>query len=415
MQSCAGLFAQAFHGALEPPPVKICEVDATVGRGLVATRNIKRGEIIFTESAAVSVVEDSGVPSCGNCLCSLAGVDASPILAQLPHLEHFDPPPVACRCVSCGALYCGERCRMQAELLFHGRLCGNQTAVDAFLAPYDTHTQLVARMMLQIVAMMLTETRRNGGDHTMACEPFLRWTAQRNAAEPSYIPVSRFHEVIQHELPLTPEEASWLDVSLLDTISAMVCLNSIQIRMRSPFAEYFSVMKRRVSEEDKSVAVDQIMKIAGGIPAAEADGFFHELCGTRGAAMFALHACCNHSCAPVAEVRCQGFTDSTIDVVAIEDIFRGDPITITYVNPKLRWSRRCEILHTNYGFICACSRCAVEYDKPKTKGGDDDDDDDDTTPAAAADDDDEAETDSDDCDIDPGEWEEVEDALGNEE
>ena len=92
------LFAQAFHGQFEAPPVKIAVVDAVVGRGLVATRNIKRGEIIFTESAAVSVVEETGVPACGYCLCSLASVEVSPLLQALPHQEHFDPPPPQCSC-----------------------------------------------------------------------------------------------------------------------------------------------------------------------------------------------------------------------------------------------------------------------------------------------------------------------------
>lgn len=406
--SCGALFSQAFHGQLESPPVKITVVDAVVGRGLVATRNIKRGEIIFTESAAVSVAEETGVPSCSYCLCSLAGVEASPLLTALPHQEHFDPPPPHCSCPNCGMVYCGERCRAKAESLFHRRLCGSKAAFEAFLSSCDDHTRLVAHMMLKIVAMMLQETQRNGGDSATACEPFLRWTAQRNAAEPLQLPLPQFHEAIRRELRLTTEEEGWLTEVMLDRISAMVCLNSIQIRMRSPFSDYFGAVKRRVSsEEERRIAVEEMLKLAGGIPASEADAFFHQLCGTRGAAMFALHACCNHSCDPVAEVRCQGFGDHTIDVVATVDIFRGDPVTITYVNPKLRWIQRCEVLQSNYGFICACPRCAIEYNKPA-------DEEDEQDGAPGQDVDNEASDEDSDCDIDPGDWSrEVEEALGN--
>ena len=152
-------------------------------------------------------------------------------------------------------VYCGARCRAQAEALFHARLCGTKAAFEAFLSPYDDHTRMVAEMMLRIVAMMLQEAQRNGGDATTACEPFLRWTSERNAAEPLQLPLARLHDLIRRELRLSAEEEGWLTEAMLDRISAMVCLNSIQIRMRSPFADYFGTVKRRVhSEEEKRIA-----------------------------------------------------------------------------------------------------------------------------------------------------------------
>jgi len=148
--------------------------------------------------------------------------------------------------------------------------------------------------------------------------------------------------------------------------------------------------------------VDEIMQIADTLP-AHADAYFHEQCGTRGGAVYALHSRCNHSCEPVAEVRCGAFPTHTLDVVAVRDIFAGDPITITYVDPKLRWIKRCELLQRNYGFICACAACAREFSQP-VAGSEDDE---------SEGEDDDTKSDSSECAIPTELVDELQDALGN--
>ena len=363
------LFGFAFHGQLLPPPVKEVFVGEDVGRGLVATRNITRGEIIFTEAAAVSVLEDNGVPGCGFCGCSLAGVDASPILGQLDHPELFPSAPPVVKCNSCSEKYCSEHCRDKAESLFHRRLCagcdrrpeGALEGYSVYLAGQSQHTKLVIGMAMKLAAMMLQEWDRNGHDVSSACAPFLRWTANRGLAEPLEVDAVVVHMHAVRVLSMDAEERAWLDVTMIETLLAMVCLNSIEVRMRSPFPDYFSALKR-LSTQDKDRAIERMLQLSDG-PASRADAFFHGLCGTRGGAMFALHACLNHSCQPVAEVRCGGFVSHSIDVGAVENIAANSPITISYVAPNLSWYRRCEILQSNYGFICACAcGCGLRVD-----------------------------------------------------
>jgi len=406
MKGAPDLFTQAFHGPLESPPVKVVVVNEEVGRGLVATRNIKRGEIIFTESAAVSHQQDTGVPGCSYCLSSLAGVEASPSLGALPHKDCFPEPAEIVHCPECQEAYCGVRCLEHAKILFHQRLCcgRGQARVREFLREkdFDSYNVNVVSMVVKLVSMMVQEAERNGGDFVLASEPFCRWTSQRGMAEMVSIDMNELRGMLIQALSLTEKERAWVTVELVERCSAMICLNSIIIRMKSPFAEYFSTMRRRVSEAEKNLAVEEILKVTGGVSAQEADAYFHELCGVQGCCMFALHACCNHSCKPVAEVRGSGFFTHTIDVVATTDIYRGDPITITYVNPKLKWIQRCELLQKNYGFICACVACASEF----CKKGDDE-------VGSASDETSESEDNSEDgdCDINPEEWASVEDAL----
>ena len=102
-------------------------------------------------------------------------------------------------------------------------------------------------------------------------------------------------------------------------------------------------------------------------------------------------------------MRCGAFTTHTIDVVATADIYKGTPITISYVNPKLKWMQRCTILSENYGFICACSLCAAEYNKTPATDLEGD------AAAEAAAVDEESDSGS-SCEITEG-WGEVEDAL----
>ncbi len=80
--------------------------------------------------------------------------------------------------------------------------------------------------------------------------------------------------------------------------------------------------------------------------------------------IFTLTAFMNHSCDPNAEIRGQEYVDCNIDIVAKEEIRRGEEISISYLNLGCNPSkslgarnRRRRELRSRYLFQCQCSRC----------------------------------------------------------
>lgn len=81
----------------------------------------------------------------------------------------------------------------------------------------------------------------------------------------------------------------------------------------------------------------------------------------RGAGLYALLACFNHSCAPNAAVSNVGGTHE-IGLQTTRPVAAGAPITITYIPVDAEAStpatRRQQL--KNYFFTCRCPRCTEE-------------------------------------------------------
>ncbi|CDJ35996.1 uncharacterized protein EMH_0051300 [Eimeria mitis] len=80
----------------------------------------------------------------------------------------------------------------------------------------------------------------------------------------------------------------------------------------------------------------------------------------RGAGVYVLQACCNHSCSPNCTV--QNDHDAFIALKADKDIQVGEEITISYVPLDLAAPERQQLLNS-YQFTCSCVRCADEAQK----------------------------------------------------
>ncbi|CDJ60118.1 hypothetical protein, conserved [Eimeria maxima] len=80
----------------------------------------------------------------------------------------------------------------------------------------------------------------------------------------------------------------------------------------------------------------------------------------RGAGVYVLQACCNHSCIPNCSVH--NDQDAFISLKADKDIKVGDEITITYVPLDLTTAQRQQLLN-NYQFTCSCTRCTDEMEQ----------------------------------------------------
>ena len=78
----------------------------------------------------------------------------------------------------------------------------------------------------------------------------------------------------------------------------------------------------------------------------------------KGTALYPLQSKVNHSCSPNCFLLWN--RDSTVQLVAMEEIPKGTELTINYLGDKsdaYSGARRRRWLRENYGFDCACVAC----------------------------------------------------------
>ena len=81
----------------------------------------------------------------------------------------------------------------------------------------------------------------------------------------------------------------------------------------------------------------------------------------EGSCFYALQSCLNHSCAPNAHAfkRKDVDTDGSAVILAKRDIAAGEEVLLSYINESAPYHERQNALK-DYGFTCACPRCAAE-------------------------------------------------------
>ncbi|NWH41704.1 SMYD5 protein, partial [Chloropsis hardwickii] len=89
-----------------------------------------------------------------------------------------------------------------------------------------------------------------------------------------------------------------------------------------------------------------------------------EFLNCEGSGLYVLQSCCNHSCIPNAET---SFPENNflLHLTALEDIEAGEEICISYLDccqrERSRHSRN-KILRENYLFTCSCPKCLAQAD-----------------------------------------------------
>lgn len=98
----------------------------------------------------------------------------------------------------------------------------------------------------------------------------------------------------------------------------------------------------------------------------------------EGSALYKLQSCCNHSCAPNAEISFL-HNNSTLSLVALTDITEGQEVLISYLDEcsreRSRHSRQKE-LRENYLFSCDCPKCRLQCDNPDVTSSEEEDEED---------------------------------------
>jgi hypothetical protein len=309
-------FSLSSDGVVLKPPVSIVDMSA-VNRGyaLIASRDIRRGEVIYTEKAAEAsqmprqcLVCSEGdkqkmgysyqVKGCQNCFQSLE--PASSILccdtAKLPMEEYWpvlldenEPGPFLrrVRCQNCSALFCSKQCHeshqkkmgsccrcidaMQAVV--HAYCCHSNSSIDNDEDGADNEATISVEPSLMLASRMFcAEIQRYRGSPGDGIEksPFIGICGESSDINPLEIGALRRKED-QHEpwysleviydalcnaFELTETERKAFPLTFYEKYVAMAARNGFNVTTRSPFREYYSAMTRatggRNSERHKT-------------------------------------------------------------------------------------------------------------------------------------------------------------------
>jgi len=162
---------------------------------------------------------------------------------------------------------------------------------------------------------------------------------------------------------------SFITLDLIQTLFVKVCLNALNIRPQNPFSVYYSGLIRQgqAGRTTKNQVLDKIVEVHK-IDLRSGDEYFRQRCGTDATALFSLMSYINHTCRNNAQAQSYNFQTNTIDVVALQNLSAGMEIMISYVDPKLKRSRRQVLLENSFCFLCDCDLCEKESESNNVCG-----------------------------------------------
>jgi len=132
-------------------------------------------------------------------------------------------------------------------------------------------------------------------------------------------------------------------------------LNNLDVVVESPVENYFLAI------DDLPLGHERDAALAATQPLLDALDSEYSI-ALDGSGFYPLVACTNHSCEPnVASSKGAADVDGGAVLVATRDIMAGEEVCVCYIDapPGTPLAQRREAL-ADYGFLCACARCAAE-------------------------------------------------------
>ena len=299
-------FSLSSNGVLSKPPVSIIDMsDNNRGYALVASRDISRGEVIYTERAAEAsqmprqclicanernqIGQLYGVKGCQHCFQSLE--PASSILsfgddtAKLPMEECWPVPEYGndesytgqsgrrrVQCQACNSLFCSRICNENHQKSL-GNCCQWNEAIQAIVHAHcresnESNTSVEPSIILG-ARMFCSDIKRYRGDYIEA-SPFIGICGENSDINPLEIgelrreenqdearySLERIYDALCNALELTGKERNAFSLVSYEKYVAMAARNGFNVTTRSPFREYYAAMTRatggRNSERHKT-------------------------------------------------------------------------------------------------------------------------------------------------------------------
>nr|XP_014345514.1 PREDICTED: SET and MYND domain-containing protein 5 [Latimeria chalumnae] len=361
--------------------VEIRFINNVKGKGLFATRGIRKGEVVFIEKPLVSAQflwnalyrYRETLPHPGQCCVRKELWESSPH----PQVQ-----------------YCSPECKRVAYERYHRVLCLGPSRED----PEHPLNKLQEAWRAPKRRLCLP----------LAMTP---WSGMSEAASSARIAMSLPVDSLAHFLPQAKDEGLWMNLfsqfcsrtaneeeeiihkllgekfkgqlEILRKLFAEVLYDERLSRWFTP--EGFRSLFALVGTNGQGIGTSSLSQWVHGCDALDLptrkreqlDAFVDQLykdiekvtgefLNCEGSGLYILQSCCNHSCIPNAEV---SFPDNNflLHLTTLIDIQPGEEICISYLDccqrDRSRHSRH-KILGENYLFVCSCPKCLAQADDP---------------------------------------------------
>ncbi|KAM4808576.1 protein-lysine N-trimethyltransferase SMYD5 [Rhinophrynus dorsalis] len=384
----AASMCDVFSFCVQPEPARrtaeIRFISSGKGKGLFATRSIKKGETIFQEKPLVSSQFQWNAlyryRACDHCLRSLETAEEN--AQRLSGNAHVVLPyPELCtiqnglhqQCPRCQVSYCSAECLKAAAEQYHQVLCLGQSRDNPehplnkleeawrnmHYPPETASIMLMARM----VATIKQAKDKDWWLHLFS--QFCNKTANEEEEIVHKLLGDKFKGQLDQLRRLFMEAlyeehvSRWFTPEGFRSLFALVGTNGqgIGTSSLSQWVHACDVLELPAREREQLDAlIDQLYK--------DIEKETGEFLNCEGSGLYMLQSCCNHSCVPNAEA---SFPDNNflLHLNAVEDIKPGEEICISYLDccqrDRSRHSRH-KILRENYLFVCSCPKCLSQAD-----------------------------------------------------
>ncbi|XP_032891637.1 SET and MYND domain-containing protein 5 [Amblyraja radiata] len=356
------------------------------GKGLFATKAIRKGETIFVEKPLVSAQFLWNAlykyKACDHCMSSLETAEEnSRRLSGNPGLSLPHPEQCTVRkellhyCPMCQVLYCSTDCRQAALKQYHQVLCLGPSKDDPqhplnklqegwrnmHYPPETASIMLLARM----VAMV--KQAKDKGRWKKLFSQFCSRTANEEEEIVHKLIGDRFKGQLESLRHLFTDAlyddclSQWFTREGFRSLFALVGTNGqgIGTSSLSQWVHGCDALELAAPlREELDSFIDQLYK--------DIERETGDFLNCEGSGLYILQSCCNHSCVPNAE---SSFPENNflLHLTALQDIEAGEEICITYLDccqrERSRHSRH-RALRVNYLFKCSCPKCESQAGDP---------------------------------------------------
>uniref|UniRef100_A0A8D0FHH0 Protein-lysine N-trimethyltransferase SMYD5 n=1 Tax=Strix occidentalis caurina TaxID=311401 RepID=A0A8D0FHH0_STROC len=329
-------------------------ISSAKGKGLFATKNIRKGETVFVERPVVSSQflwnALYNYRACDHCLRALetAEENAQRLLGKsslvLPHPEQCSiRKDLHQQCPRCQVTYCSAECRQAALEQYHQVLCLGPSCDD----PTHPLNKLQEEVAL-LGWVTLPGTRAKDKEWWIkAFSQFCSKTANEEEEVVHKLLGDKFKGQLELLRLLFTEAlydehlSRWFTPEGFRSLFALVGTNGQGIGTSS-LSQWVHACDAldlpMLQREELDAFIDQLYK--------DIEKESGEFLNCEGSGLYVLQSCCNHSCIPNAET---SFPENNflLHLTALEDIEAGE---VRQRGPE------------NYLFTCSCPKCLAQAD-----------------------------------------------------
>lgn len=393
------------------PPVQIAKIQGK-DFGLVATRDVKKGEVVFTEEAALGAVipmplrEGSPPSHCTTCYKCMEPADAFFDEAlPIPHLwanRSFPTDWVAAiaasnddnvekekylndeqngriLCQNCKSMFCGRDCQLHFQSKIFADCCRYQKLLDelADIAFHHDNTKTLADYWEVLLATRLFCRLLSKEDQSslLLSDAMKGLCGEADQLSPLEVglclddttyTVDPFYNAICKSLSLNETETEASSTEFFQRLVVVCKRNALDIQPTFLFSSYETALVKNCQESgaDSSEVIGKVARIVGKQMSSTATASLdpHQFGTVHCCAVLPLFARLNHSCDPNLEIKDLGPLP-VVQLIATRDIRQGEELSICYLSEESIQRDECqrnERLQSRYLFTCQCPRCLQE-------------------------------------------------------